>query len=526
MEHIDFKYTGISPLLRDYLAQMETLQPFYTRFSNEENYVLQAKKKLQEFTNRKTLYNAINQQHADLELHDKQIQNLVLLEKNNTVTVTTGHQLNLLTGPLYFIYKILHTVKICDKLNQKQNEINFVPIYWMATEDHDFEEINHFNTYDSHISYQATNGGFVGEINSKETEIALKNFIATLGENKFENELKTIIEKAYFQAYDLAKATRILVHELLGKFGILILDANDSELKKFMIPYFEKELFNSKTQQLVQQTNEQLAAYKNQAYARDINLFYLNNNKRERIEKRDNQFVLVDSLRQFSENEIKQELFQKPEKFSPNVMLRPLYQEVILPNVAYVGGGGELAYWLQLKAVFEEFDVVFPMLVLRNSMLLIPNAIKHKAEKFNLLSKEIFQPKFVIENKFTEQHSELLQALENLKVELKQKFEQAKLIANKTSPTFKTMLNAQEKKQLNGFDKMHQRLLKSEKQRFNSDMQKIDEVYNYFFPKENWQERVINFSEFYVQLGDEMFQVIYDEMPAFESKFLLTNLTV
>lgn len=524
MVKINFEHSGISTLIKDYLKQKDKLKPFYALFPHKENYAIQAKDKLSHYQHRQTLVSVLEEQMKNLELTDKQSDNLNLLKKDNTVTVTTGHQLNLMTGPLYFIYKILHVVKICDELNQNQQEIHYVPIFWMATEDHDFQEINHFQDYRSRYEYSAEEGGFVGEISSENTKQSLLSFMENLSDNKFDQKLKQIIRKAYFQKYDLSTATRILVHELLGEFGILILDANHAALKKLMIPYFQKELCENQSQKLVEVTNQKLSSYKNQAYAREINLFYLENNKRERIEKTKDGFILVDSHREFSDDEMRHELLNFPEKFSPNVILRPLYQEVVLPNVAYIGGGGEIAYWLQLKSVFENFDTLFPMLVVRNSMLIVPNAMKHKAAKYDLLGPKIFESKSVFKNKFTQKQSELFDELQSLEKNLIQQFESMEKIAEKTSPSFSKMLEAQKQKQLKGYKKMHQRLLKSEQKRFEQEIQKIDEIYAYFYPQNNWQERVINFSEFYSTNGFALFERIYDNLDAFESNFNILNL--
>lgn len=519
MTKINFKNTGISPLIKDYLSQKEGLKPFYSLFPNEENYPIQAKKKLSEYQHRSVLNSVLHDQMQQHVLTEKQKENLNLIKEKQTVTITTGHQLNLMTGPLYFIYKIMHVIKICDTLNKNQQEITYVPIYWMATEDHDFDEINHFNDYQKTYSFDAENGGFVGDISTENTEPTLREFLQTFGDNKFESRLKEIIEAAYFNKYSLSKATRILVSELLGDYGILILDANNAELKKCMIPFFEKELFNNEVQQLVQQTNQDLANYKNQAHAREINLFYLENNKRERIEKTENGFVLVESLKEFTASEFRDELHRFPEKFSPNVILRPLYQEVILPNVAYIGGGGEIAYWLQLKSVFENFGILFPMLVVRNSMLIIPNAMKHKAEKYDLLSKKMFQSSDVIKNQFTEQQSKLFKELEELELSLINQFENLENLAQKTSSSFGSMVEAQKKKQIKGYKSMYKRLLKAEQKRFETEINKIDEVYDYIFPQNNWQERVINFSDFYKHNGQELFSRIYNHLEPFNSSF-------
>src|SRR5690606_6272943 len=193
MTKINFKNTGISPLIKDYLSQKEGLKPFYSLFPNEENYPIQAKKKLSEYQHRSVLNSVLHDQMQQHVLTEKQKENLNLIKEKQTVTITTGHQLNLMTGPLYFIYKIMHVIKICDTLNKNQQEITYVPIYWMATEDHDFDEINHFNDYQKTYSFDAENGGFVGDISTENTEPTLREFLQTFGDNKFESRLKEII---------------------------------------------------------------------------------------------------------------------------------------------------------------------------------------------------------------------------------------------------------------------------------------------------------------------------------------------
>lgn len=515
---------SVSSIIKDYLNKKDNLKDFYKLFPNRDNYIKQAKQKLNQYENRATLNLVLNEQMQKLKLYPKQKEHLAALQKNKTVTVTTGHQLNLLTGPLYFIYKILNTVKICDELNDFQDEIHFVPIYWMATEDHDFEEINHFYSYEKKYSAEEKYHAAVGRISTNVFENALNEFIDDLPENKFGNKLKNLIEKHFFSNKSLVEATANFVHELIGKFGILILDADDNRLKKLMIPHFTKELLSHENHKLINKTNNKLSAYKTQAFAREINIFYLSENNRERIEKSKDGYFLVDSNRFFTEKEILKELNNNPEKFSPNVILRPLYQEIILPNVAYIGGGGEIAYWLQLKEMFKHNKVDFPMLVVRNSALLIPNSIKHKLEHFNLLSQDIFISKDKIIKDWVKKKSNLDKELLKLEKELISNFDKLKLISNQTDKSFENMVNAQRQKQINGYKKLHKRLLKAEKIKYKQQLKKLEQTYGFVFPNGNWQERRINFTVFYENYGDYLFDTIYENLSAFESKFNIISL--
>lgn len=520
---IDLQQTNISSIMRDYLNRKPVLEDCFSRFPSEENYLLQGKIKLKEYKHRALIHRVLSRQMQGLDLSEKQKENLNKIEQDNTLSITTGHQLNLATGPLYFIYKIMQVVKACDSLNKNQSEMNFVPIYWMATEDHDFDEINHFSTYKETYTWESAHGGAVGRMPTKGMNKVLEPFFEQLPKNKNAEKLKQILTKSYLNNHNLSYATRLLVQELLGDFGILILDADDSELKKEMIPIFREELLHSPSQKEVAKANEKLKDYGGQAYAREINLFYLSPNKRERIEREGNIYRLVESGETFSQEEIMQDLERNPEAFSPNVILRPLYQEVVLPNVAYVGGGGEIAYWLQLKGIFDYFKVSFPLLVLRNSMLILPKYIEHKAAKLGLISEKLFEPKDKIVNQWLAEQTTLFKELDQVKESLESNFGQIQRIAEQTHVTFSEMLRAQEKKQLKGWGKLQKRLYKAERKRLDKQVAKIEEVYQYAFPGGTWQERKINFSNFYIEEGASFLAQVYREIQAFDAKFIIKN---
>lgn len=509
-----------SELIRDYLTQKPETFSFYHRFPSNENIKLQSKEKLEKYEHRDLLAQKITTQMQGLKWSEKQKQHLSNLSQNNTLTLTTGHQLNLLGGPLYFVYKIVEVIKKADELNVSQSDFNYVPIFWMATEDHDFEEINHFHLSRKY-QWETNQKGGVGSFSLENIEAVFDSFFQDLPEGKFAQELKEIIHKSYFQNSTLADATRVLVHELLGEYGILILDADDAELKSCMVPYFREEL----EQNTAYKNATDLGHYGNQAHIREINLFYLNHQKRERISLESGVYELVESGEQITPEEMINELEKHPERFSPNVILRPLYQEVILPNVAYVGGGGEIAYWLQLKRIFDAYGVVFPILVLRNSFLCGEKKWTRKAQQFELFPQKIFDSKEKIIEQWLKNQSELFESLENQKLNLIQQFEKLEELAQKTHPSFGQMLNAQRKKQLNGFDAMKKRLYKAERKHYHQQVGKIENVYSYFFPSGKWQERYLNFSAFYLIKGKAFIAQIYESTQSFSSQFNIVEVT-
>lgn len=519
MKSLPITQAGVSSIIRDYLLRKPSLQFAYERFPTKENYLLQGKEKLKTYSHREIMCRVLSKQNQSPTA--KQAENLALFSQENTVTITTGHQLNLATGPLYFLYKILHTVKLCDALNQTQQEINFVPIYWMATEDHDFEEINHFNTYENSYQWEGQNQGAVGQRETQSLYNLVEVILKDLPENENGKELRQWLRESYQGEATLSQATRAFVQRLLGAFGILILDADCRELKELAIPYFRREIEEQLGQKKVKQTNEKLQGYKNQAFARDVNLFYLSEGKRGRIAYNGKKFGSSVHEKLFTKAQILEELQQFPQRFSPNVILRPLYQEVILPNVAYVGGAGEIAYWLQLKSMFEAFEVKFPMLVVRNSLLIIPENIRRKAEKFGLKTENLFAPKEVLVKEWIEKQSKLFEEIEALKHSLKDYFSEAENIAGEVHSSYIQMLEAQKARQMKGFEKMKKKLYTAEKKRLQDKIQRFYALHQYLFPRGTWQERKINFMPYYLEEGKALFEKIYKAITPFEYNFII-----
>jgi bacillithiol biosynthesis cysteine-adding enzyme BshC len=343
---ISYQKSGyFSKLILDYLDEKPELAQFYNRFPKIENFKDQIAEKQQNFPveNRKLLVAELENQYLNFNISQKTQDNLQLLKKDTTFTITTGHQLNLFTGPLYFIYKIVSTINLCKQLKIAYPNNDFVPVYWMATEDHDFEEINYFNFKKSKIKWNRESSGPVGRLTNEglnEVFEALKNEI---GSSENAKDLLDLFENSYLKHSNLATATRYLANELFKAEGLVIVDGDAKELKKMFIPFVKNEITSGVSYQKVTETNAQLSEYKIQVNPREINLFYIEDQLRERIIIENNTYKINNTERVFTPTEILNELENHPEKFSPYVILRPLYQEVILPNLCYMGGGGEIA---------------------------------------------------------------------------------------------------------------------------------------------------------------------------------------
>ncbi|HZH70487.1 MAG TPA: bacillithiol biosynthesis cysteine-adding enzyme BshC, partial [Flavobacteriaceae bacterium] len=413
---ISLKDSGyFSALICDYLEQKDSIKPLYNRFPTLDNFGLQMAEKELSFSvsNRKILTTILKKQYKSIAISEAVQKNIHLLEDQKTFTITTGHQLNLFTGPLYFLYKIVSTINLCRQLKNRYPKNDFVPVYWMATEDHDFDEINFFNFNSKKLEWHQTSGGAVGELSTTGLDKVLQTFSNQLGTSPNAEKLRKLFSEAYLNNSNLSNATRFLVNELFGDEGLVILDANEPTLKQLFVPYIENELFENSCSQAVAKTNETINSleekkYKLQVNPREINLFYLMKGSRERIVEQDGNFYINNSDKRYSAAQMKAEVAKCPERFSPNVLMRPLYQEVILPNLCYIGGGGELAYWLQLKSYFELQNIPFPIVLLRNSAVLISPKQAGKVSRLDLNLRDLFLPKTTLENKITRQLSEIV----------------------------------------------------------------------------------------------------------------------
>ena len=528
---ISFQESGyFIKLTVDYLNEKTELKSLYNRFPLLENFRSQLEEKAESFnsndnSNREVLVKALENQYNGFQISETTSNNIKLLNNSNTFTITTGHQLNLFTGPLYFLYKIVSTITLCATLKKEYPEYNFVPIYWMATEDHDFEEINHFNFKNVKIKWNKESFGPVGRLSTDGLKDVLEVFASELGIGNNAAYLKELFENSYLKHTNLADATRFLANQLFGDKGLVILDGDDKTLKQLFIPFIKNELINKTSFDKVSETNSLLhTSYDIPANPREINLFYIEDNLRERILFENNQYKINNTKLTFSEKEIVEQVEKNPEKFSPNVILRPLYEEVVLPNLCYIGGGGEIAYWLQLKAVFEAYKITFPILLVRNSVLLASEKQIKKADKLNLSWADLFSNQQELFTKKTKEFSQFNIDFTDQKEHLKQQFEKLLLIANQTDKSFIGAVKAQQTKQIKGLENLEKRLLKAEKRVYKEKLEQVIQLQNELFPNQGLQERKANFSEFYLDVNGKLIEKLFEKQHPLKADFTIISL--
>ena len=484
-------------LFLDYINDAETkkLESFYTyepsingitSFVNQQDYT---------GLNRNLLSDELGKQNVAITLSEATQKNIEALRHKNTYTVTTGHQLCLATGPAYFVYKILSVINTCEALQKENPTHRFTPIYWMASEDHDFEEVNHINLFNKKIVWNSGQKGKVGNFALEGIDAFLAELKQGLGESEQAAKLELLLSNTYSRK-TLADATRYLVNELFGMYGLVVLDGDSKAFKQEFIAEFKRDVFENTFFKQVTSSVEQLKqlGYDAQVTPREINIFYTDTNLRERIVKENEVYKVLNTDLSFTRDVLEKLIDTETDRFSPNVVLRPLYQQKILPNAAYVGGPGELAYWLQYKTMFDEAKIPYPVLIPRNFIFYLDKNLHQKMQKLNLSTADFFTEKDRLIKSYALSQNPF--SLDKEKEALKSLYSAIRTEISKADKTLEAATEAELQKALKGIELLEQKGIRSIKQKNEQAINQIETIYTRLFPNDTPQERLENFLRF------------------------------
>lgn len=514
----------LSRFLQDYLRYMPCLDGFYKYRVDIEAIKQVIADKSQNKLHREVLTTTLKQQYQGMGLHSLVRENLALLSDGNTFTITTAHQPNIFGGFLFFVNKILSTINIAEQLRLRYPQYNFVPVYWIGSEDHDFEEINHINLFGEKLVWNRAPEGPVGRMDTKGLEAVIAQIEDKLGGAAHGQELMGLLKQAYTQHDTLGKATLWLVNELFGRYGLVVVDQDQKSYKELFKHVIHDEIFHNRVTGLINDTIASInqCNYKLQASPREINMFYLSPGRRDRIVLNDTsgQYEAL-GHKTFTQEQLATEIEQHPENFSPNVFLRPLLQETILPNLAYVGGGGEVAYWLELRSIFEHYGVNYPMLVLRSiAAILDKNACK-RLQKLELQKEDLFEEEEALIKRYVKERT--LQSLELVeeKSETERIFNAILDKAKAVDPTLAPSVEGAKQGQIKALEVLETKLLRAEKRNQEVAVNQIRGLKAKLFPNGNLMERVDNFLPYYAAQGTDFFDALKVHLNPFEGQFVL-----
>ena len=512
---------NFSKIVLDYVNGAEDLKAFYEHPVNVDGIKASIEKRKQYKTNRSLLTAQLEKQYTNAENSEQVRANIAKLSEETTFTVCTAHQPNIFTGHLYFIYKILHTIKLAAVLTEQLPQYNFVPVFFMGSEDADLDELNHVVIDNKKYTWQTNQKGAVGRMVVDDKLVKLIDEISgRVSVEEYGNEIIDVLKKCFTKNIKIEEATFQLVHYLFKQYGLIVFLPDNAAFKKEMLSIFEDDIFNNTPSEIVEKSSQKLdKKYKVQAHPREINLFYLKDNIRNRIVQVKDKFVVHDTDIIFTKDELKVELDQYPERFSPNVILRGLFQEIILPNIAFIGGGGELAYWLELKDLFAHYKTPFPLLILRNSFLVIEKKQQELLAKLRLAISELFAGEEQLLNKIVKAETENQLDLEQEKIALYHFYSGIKSKVNKIDSTLGEHTSALESVAMKRINNLEKKMLRVEKRKFSDSKNQLEKLFSILFPGSNLQERTENFMLLYAKWGSTFFETLYDNSLTLEQEF-------
>ena len=512
---------AFASIVLDYIDKKQLLQPFYTHQPNIQGIAAAVEERKKYVTPRAVLVQALQQQYQQLEPNSVVNNNIQKLLLPNTFTVCTAHQPNIFTGRLYFIYKIAHAIQLAKALSQQLPAYQFVPVYYMGSEDGDIDELNNIFIHNEKIVWKTLQTGAVGRMHTENLECIINQLADTFKYEPFADTIISICKKAY-QHNTIQNASFYLVHELFKAYGLVVLIPDNKLLKNIFKPVVEQELVTQFSHKQLQQSIKKLSTYYNiQATGRDINVFYLEGDRRERIEKISNTYVVKKLNLVWEEEAIKALLNVYPERFSPNVILRPLFQEMILPNIAFIGGGAELAYWLELKNIFDVQKVPYPVLLLRNSFLLIEHKLYHKALNILKQPNALFKPVQEQMRNYVHQHTEGVLQLDSLLTQHQKLYNALAHKATTVDPTLMQHIQALEAKSLNRLKILEQKMFRAQKKKYTTIQQQLEKIHAAVFPNNLLQERIENIIPYYARWGSACIDTIVQNSLTTEQQFTI-----
>jgi len=511
---------SLPPLIVDYLDEKEALVPFYSFSPSMDGLSKAATKRKAIPVNREVLVQQLKLQSEKSKysnaLTTEQIERL---RSDDVFTITTGHQLCVYGGPMFFIYKILSAIKTCELL--KESGIHAVPVYWMASEDHDFQEVNHIFYHTQKVSWDINAKGPVGRLKLDGLDDFKKELNELIGNDPLKADTLTKMGDIFHASKTLAEAIRDFVYWLFANQGIVVIDADKREFKSLFAGVVRQELEASVSFGAVNDSTEKLdeLGFGGQVTPREINLFWMQDGYRERIEKINSGFQTADGLNSWSSAELLQQLDENPECFSPNVVLRPVYQEVLLPNLAYIGGPGELSYWLQLKEVFDRYEVFYPAILLRDMAVILDEKSAKRMQQLELNIEDINTPfdelfTFLVRRNGSHEH-----LVEDKTVDIENRLSDLAEAIGEFDPSLQRSAETEKTRILKRLEVLQKKVLRSDRKNNEVIERRLHEVFQDIKPLNAPQERIECFLRFTNEQQREAFvKSLISEFNLFEQK--------
>ncbi|MBI9070145.1 MAG: bacillithiol biosynthesis cysteine-adding enzyme BshC [Melioribacteraceae bacterium] len=520
---------GHNNIFLDYLYEFENVEKYYKiDFRKTQNYNNVFDNLVnQKRPHRKLVAHIISNQYEELKPSKQTQLNIRALEEKNTVAITTGQQLGIMGGPLYTLYKIITAIKLASSLKNQYDGYNFVPVFWLEADDHDFDEVTSFNFIDknnqlSNLKYddgleEDINRGGVGSIpfNRNINEV-FKLLNETLRGTEFTDELLDLMYSYYKENATFKSAFKKLIFRLFDEYGLVIFDPQDRNVKKLLTPVFKNEIINFREHAnlAVERSAELEDLYHAQVKVKPINMFISDETGRYLLEPVDDHFRLKGKKTKYSLDDILELLDSNPGNFSPNVLLRPICQDYLLPTGMYIGGPGEISYFAQVIPLYDMFNVVQPILYPRSSATIVEKSVLKVMEKFDLKYQDFFYGGISIKDKIIRslEEIEVKKEFNNTRNEIELTIDKLKEKLFAVDPTLKELANKSSLKIEQILNQLEQKTEKAQERQYETTLNQIGKAVDFIMPNSNLQEREINFIYFANKYGLDFIKLLMNEL--------------
>lgn len=520
---------GHHNLFLDYLYEFDNVKHFYKNdFRNKESYLSVFRKVTEKFDDfRNELSDIVKDQYSIHKPSHKTEKNISLLKSKKTLAVVTGQQLGLFGGPLYTLYKIITAIKLSQYLSERYDEYQFVPVFWLEGDDHDFNEVRYMNlisdnnellkfSYEDEIE-EEENKGSIGRLKFNEKiNLVHDELSAKIRKTDFSQAILDKLKSYYNNNETFKSSFSKLIFSLFDEYGLIIFDPQDKRVKERLKPVFKKEIsdFRIHTEKLVNVSALLEETYHAQVKVRPVNLFYSNEEGRYLIEPVENEFRLKRKRKRFTYDELISLIDTEPVAFSPNVLLRPICQDFVLPTAFYIGGPSEVAYFAQVMPLYDFYQVEAPIVYPRSSATLVEKNISSILEKFGLTVLDIFIDPDKLKNRVVGSLSDstIESMFESTFNQIELSFDQLKEKLFELDKTLSDASTKYKQKIINYIDELKGKTIEAQKKKFEVSLRQIDKLAVNVFPNGNLQEREINFIQFANKYGDNFLKLVFDEL--------------
>ena len=514
---------NISPLVYDYFYNYNRVSEFYNgNFRNIPEFQNQIKRAQSRILPRDELIAILKKQNRFYGCGPQTLENINKLIENQTCGVVTGQQVGLFSGPLYTIYKALTVIKLTEYLNNNCDG-EFVPFFWMASDDHDYVEINHIYLLNknNHIETIEVSGPSsdkkipASKITlPSEIENCFHQLENATHHSEFKQEMVSILCDSYRSGRSFPEAFAVLMTQLFKSYGLIFVDASHPAIKTLGKNVFYTEIAeNSPSTNSVLKTSQKL----NNKYHSQIQLhkgilnLFIGENKRQTIQLADGDFINKSTQQSYKRDELLALLEQKAELFSPNVILRPIYQDALLPTVAYVGGPGEIAYFSQLKGVYESFGLSMPIIYPRKTLTIVEKKIERVLKSYHLKIQELWRNGDGLINEMIKKQipGSIDKVINLIKSHLDQDFQSIKKEMIAFDPTLENPVNVTMGKMTQQVQYLEKKILQASKKKNEIVIQQFHKMKNNLYPNNILQERAFNIVPYLIKYGAGLIDKLY-----------------